>query len=588
MQGPASIISRNLRPQPLEYRWLNLWQMTTGRWVGARSDCRHSGHHERRACAGRTSSTSSRWRCGSRLPAKLRSWSILRDPSPIASTFSSSTRHLIMARRPRRCWATQASGADIEAKIDTIWAQAGVDINFLPNVVRYNNTFAYQGSGGTRSAGDLNVILDSAANSGGILNPDPSVIDMFFVNVVPGWPPKGANWVNGLSNTGTNGIAEYVGSSVLATDHGRELAAHWIAHEIGHNLGLYHSAPGSQNLMNGDTRTTDQLTSDQVDAVFGWQFRNDGVAFIPQNGTRFPKLIPEPAPGDYSRDGAVTAADYTVWRDTLGSNTFLAADGNGDGSIDAGDYATWKANLGKSIQPPALVGDFNHNGVVDAADFTVWRDTLGKTVAFGTGADANRNSLVDDSDYAMWKANFGKSTLPPGLTGDYNHNGIVDAADYSVWRDSLGSTTNLAADGNGNGTIDAGGLRRVEIELRPHTRDCRTHRRLQPQRHRRRGRLYRVARNARVDDKSGRRRKRQPRRSTPATITSGSQTSDSMPVAARVRPRAQPLSPSRRPGCCSSWPPRACVCGDAGPHRTCFRKLDRLKLSTIPFQRSDQ
>ena len=93
---------------------------------------------------------------------------------------------------------------------------------------------------------------------------------------------------------------------------------------------------------------------------------------------------------------------------------------------------------------------------MDAADFTVWRDTLGKTVAFGTGADANRNSLVDDVDYAKWKANFGKSILPPSVTGDYNHNGIVDAADYTVWRDTLGSTTNLAADGNGNGTIDAG------------------------------------------------------------------------------------------------------------------------------------
>jgi hypothetical protein len=346
--------------------------------------------------------------------------------------------------------------ADIEAKIDTIWAQAGIDINFLPNVVRYNNTFAYQGSGGTRSAGDLSIILASAASAGGILNPDPSVIDMFFVKVVPGWPPQGSNWVDGLSNTGTNGIAEYVGSSVLATDHGRELAAHWIAHEIGHNLGLFHPAPGSQNLMNGDTRTTEQLTFDQVDAVFGWQFRNDGAAFIPQNGTGFPKLIPEPAPGDYSRDGAVTAADYTVWRDTLSSKTFLAADGNGNGSIDAGDYATWKANVGKSVQPQGLVGDFNHNGVFDAADYTLWRDTLGKTVAFGTGADANRNSLVDDADYAMWKSNFGTSIQPPSLTGDYNHNGIVDAADYTVWRETLGSTTNLTADGNGNHVVDAG------------------------------------------------------------------------------------------------------------------------------------
>ena len=26
-----------------------------------------------------------------------------------------------------------------------------------------------------------------------------------------------------------------------------------------------------------------------------------------------------------------------------------------------------------------IVGDYNHNGIVDAADYTVWRDTLGQT-----------------------------------------------------------------------------------------------------------------------------------------------------------------------------------------------------------------
>jgi autotransporter-associated beta strand protein len=51
--------------------------------------------------------------------------------------------------------------------------------------------------------------------------------------------------------------------------------------------------------------------------------------------------------GDYNQDGVVDAADYTVWRDTLGSTTDLRADGNDNGVIDQGDFAIWKAHFGE-------------------------------------------------------------------------------------------------------------------------------------------------------------------------------------------------------------------------------------------------
>lgn len=49
---------------------------------------------------------------------------------------------------------------------------------------------------------------------------------------------------------------------------------------------------------------------------------------------------------DYNHNGVVDAADYIVWRKTLGSTTLLDADGNGNGSIDDGDYSVWRAKFG--------------------------------------------------------------------------------------------------------------------------------------------------------------------------------------------------------------------------------------------------
>jgi hypothetical protein len=51
--------------------------------------------------------------------------------------------------------------------------------------------------------------------------------------------------------------------------------------------------------------------------------------------------------GDYNGNGIVDAADYTVWRDTLGSTTDFRADGNGNGVVDAGDYDVWKMHYGE-------------------------------------------------------------------------------------------------------------------------------------------------------------------------------------------------------------------------------------------------
>jgi hypothetical protein len=54
-------------------------------------------------------------------------------------------------------------------------------------------------------------------------------------------------------------------------------------------------------------------------------------------------------------------------------------------------------------------GDYNGNHVVDAADYTVWRDTLGQSGA-GLPADGDGNGMVQPADYTFWKARFGNTS----------------------------------------------------------------------------------------------------------------------------------------------------------------------------------
>ena len=95
--------------------------------------------------------------------------------------------------------------------------------------------------------------------------------------------------------------------------------------------------------------TTEQLSTEQIDAIFRTTSLNNTVAFIPSGGTGFPQLLPTNLAGDYNGDYIVNAADYIVWRNSLGSRSNLAADGNGNQVIDVGDFTVWKANFGSTL-----------------------------------------------------------------------------------------------------------------------------------------------------------------------------------------------------------------------------------------------
>ncbi|MGI9455389.1 MAG: hypothetical protein ACR2NU_02445 [Aeoliella sp.] len=59
---------------------------------------------------------------------------------------------------------------------------------------------------------------------------------------------------------------------------------------------------------------------------------------------------PKTLPGDFCNSGSVDAADYTVWRNTLGqTGTSLAADGTGSSDMPDGLSMPWTTISGMPI-----------------------------------------------------------------------------------------------------------------------------------------------------------------------------------------------------------------------------------------------
>jgi hypothetical protein len=231
---------------------------------------------------------------------------------------------------PATVFGNAVQTAAIEADIDIVWAQAGIDINFLPTINRYNSTFAYQGNAGSgvRPQGDLDKIVANARTAG-VLNSDPLVINMFLLNVVPLFAPLQETQAAGLSYISANGVTGFVGDSALAFG-AYELISEVFAHEIGHNLGLSHVSD-STNLMY--PTPSSKLDASQIATARASSFARTFTA---------PTIV-----GDYNKNGIVDAADYVLWRNTMNQiGTGLAADGNSNGQIDAGDFAVWRSHLG--------------------------------------------------------------------------------------------------------------------------------------------------------------------------------------------------------------------------------------------------
>jgi hypothetical protein len=113
--------------------------------------------------------------------------------------------------------------------------------------------------------------------------------------------------------------------------------------------------------------------------------------------------------GDYSATVLDPSKPRTFWT----FQEFAAGD-----TATTPSYSNWAVRVTEiTVLPDSpIMGDYNGDATVDAADYVVWRDTLGLSGS-GLAADGNGDLVVDNWDYGVWRAHFGETTSVPGAAG---------------------------------------------------------------------------------------------------------------------------------------------------------------------------
>ena len=120
----------------------------------------------------------------------------------------------------------------------------------------------------------------------------------------------------------------------------------------------------------------------------------------------------ERLPGQSVADALqVTGVSFALGSESQGEAIGWAADGKSffTASEFDGDPTAPIHSYSFTVPKPMLAGDYNDDQVVDAADFTVWRDLLGSMTALPN--ESETPGSVTKEDFDAWRAHFGETLV---------------------------------------------------------------------------------------------------------------------------------------------------------------------------------
>ncbi|QDT67697.1 hypothetical protein MalM25_05990 [Planctomycetes bacterium MalM25] len=261
------------------------------------------------------------------------------------------------------------------------------------------------------------------------------------INVIPHGDNSGLNFGWRLRDGTIPSLTEWdppVGDSVggpLPENHAAPVYQYWHT-----DLPNYLSDPGTPTSLRGNSVTGGFVYRGPVEALDGyyffgdygpgrlWSMVYDGSAPADFDGANVTDFIDWNAEANDLNliGGATSLGSLSAFGEDQAGNVYLVR-------LNGEILRITDAAL------PTRVGDFNSDGVVDAADYTVWRDSLGETGP-DLPADANLSLEIDPGDYEIWRANYGRTgTAGLAASGVPEPSGWLLAAFALITLTSLGT-----------------------------------------------------------------------------------------------------------------------------------------------------